>query len=311
MTWLIFALGVVLAVAGAISIASGIPYIQIEWGWTEVIAGTTALSGGILTFALGAVLFRLSALQRAVQRGSFGFPSSNEPDAQPASTPDTSDFPDVAAEAAQPVLEPFDRMAPPTMGEDIEPYLTPAPPDIGADEAAETDPPVGPQAPRRVPWTAKLRARFRKPENRLPTAPDPESEPSLELPPTFDPALTDAGAVPHLDLPGQAPGSSGLLGDDRERSPSEASPRDSSSQIAGFRTRGADNESPFHHVGIDDVATAATVVGRYEAGGASYVLFSDGAIEVETGTGLHRFGSMQELRAFIEAQEQQGSGQDR
>ena len=45
------------------------------------------------------------------------------------------------------------------------------------------------------------------------------------------------------------------------------------------------------------------IVGRYEAGGASYVLFSDGTIEVETATGTHRFASMEELKAFVERQD--------
>ena len=44
-------------------------------------------------------------------------------------------------------------------------------------------------------------------------------------------------------------------------------------------------------------------MGRYESGGASYVLFSDGTIEVETEVGLHRFGSMEELKAYIDQQQ--------
>lgn len=50
-------------------------------------------------------------------------------------------------------------------------------------------------------------------------------------------------------------------------------------------------------------ADAPTVVGRYEANGASYVLFSDGTIEVETETGTHRFASMAELKDHIDRQE--------
>jgi hypothetical protein len=43
-----------------------------------------------------------------------------------------------------------------------------------------------------------------------------------------------------------------------------------------------------------------TVVGRYQAGVASYVMFSDGTIEVETESGpLRRFASMDDLKAFI------------
>ena len=50
-------------------------------------------------------------------------------------------------------------------------------------------------------------------------------------------------------------------------------------------------------------AEAPTVVGRYEANGASYVLFSDGTIEVETESGTHRFDSMAALKQHIERQE--------
>ncbi len=42
------------------------------------------------------------------------------------------------------------------------------------------------------------------------------------------------------------------------------------------------------------------VVGRYNAGSASYIMYSNGMIEVETESGTHQFASMQELKAFIE-----------
>ena len=45
------------------------------------------------------------------------------------------------------------------------------------------------------------------------------------------------------------------------------------------------------------------MVGRYDANGAFYVLFSDGTIEVETDTGTHRYASMQDLRDHIARQE--------
>ena len=51
------------------------------------------------------------------------------------------------------------------------------------------------------------------------------------------------------------------------------------------------------------LAEAPTVVGRYEANGASYVLFSDGTIEVETDGGTHRFASMAALKDHIERQD--------
>ena len=41
------------------------------------------------------------------------------------------------------------------------------------------------------------------------------------------------------------------------------------------------------------------VVGRYSAGGAHYVIYSDGAIEAETEDGGLRFASMDELKTYI------------
>lgn len=44
---------------------------------------------------------------------------------------------------------------------------------------------------------------------------------------------------------------------------------------------------------------APKVVGHYKAGGARYMIFSDGAIEAETDQGAFRFGSMAEFKAYI------------
>ena len=49
------------------------------------------------------------------------------------------------------------------------------------------------------------------------------------------------------------------------------------------------------------------VVGRYNAGAASYVMYSNGMIEVETEQGTHQFASMQDLKAFIERRDAQVS----
>lgn len=49
------------------------------------------------------------------------------------------------------------------------------------------------------------------------------------------------------------------------------------------------------------------VVGRYNAGAAAYVMYSNGMIEVETEQGTHQFASMQDLKAFIERRDAQVS----
>jgi len=42
-----------------------------------------------------------------------------------------------------------------------------------------------------------------------------------------------------------------------------------------------------------------TVVGSYDSGGNQYVMYSDGSIEAHLPSGLHRFGSLEELKQFI------------
>ncbi len=41
------------------------------------------------------------------------------------------------------------------------------------------------------------------------------------------------------------------------------------------------------------------IVGTYQAGGCSYVMFADGSIRAQTPSGEHRFGSMDEFKAFM------------
>jgi len=41
------------------------------------------------------------------------------------------------------------------------------------------------------------------------------------------------------------------------------------------------------------------IVGRYAAGGANYVIYSDGTIEAETETGGYRFASMGEFKSYL------------
>ena len=43
-----------------------------------------------------------------------------------------------------------------------------------------------------------------------------------------------------------------------------------------------------------------TVIGRYDSEGTAYVMYSDGSIEAQSEAGVYRFGSMAELKAFIE-----------
>ncbi len=44
------------------------------------------------------------------------------------------------------------------------------------------------------------------------------------------------------------------------------------------------------------------VIGHYEAHGAHYIMYADGSIDAQTAHGVYRFGSMEELKSFIQGQ---------
>jgi len=52
---------------------------------------------------------------------------------------------------------------------------------------------------------------------------------------------------------------------------------------------------------LDTPEAAPTLVGRYSAGGANYMIFSDGSIEAETGEGTFKFASMGEFKRHLAA----------
>jgi hypothetical protein len=78
MSYLVVALGTFLSLCGALAITAGYGIIQVERGWAGVIAGATALSGGIVTIALGLILHGLSGLHALLKTGKALPPGPRE-----------------------------------------------------------------------------------------------------------------------------------------------------------------------------------------------------------------------------------------
>jgi hypothetical protein len=78
MSYLVLALGTLLSLCGAISISASYGIIQVERGWAGVIAGATALSGGLVTIALGFILHSLSSLHALLKTGTCLAPLPHE-----------------------------------------------------------------------------------------------------------------------------------------------------------------------------------------------------------------------------------------
>ncbi len=265
MSWLVIACGVLLAAGGGYSIVSGAPYMQVEFGWTEVIAGTTALAGGIVTIALGAVLYRLGALQKAVAQAVM-------PAATQTSDTQTSDaqISEAPAAVAPPLFVPtLDRS-------DVDAAeVGPLPADLYPPSPPAAD--VPPPRSRVSGLWSRFRSNRKTPDLPSVSLPEPPMEPRLGAPAPLTAAASSSDAMP-------------------DAAPPVASPAETEAEARG--------EPPPDTGGRD-------IVGRYEAGEASYVLFSDGTIEVETATGIHRFASMEELKAFVERQDAEKAATDR
>lgn len=63
MSYLVFGLGLLLSVCGSAAVYFGYGIVEVERGWSSVIAGATALSCGVVTIALGFILRSLAKLQ--------------------------------------------------------------------------------------------------------------------------------------------------------------------------------------------------------------------------------------------------------
>ncbi len=107
-------------------------------------------------------------------------------------------------------------------------------------------------------------------------APPPPAEETLEAPAVeLEPA--DIGEPESVPAP---------LAEDAEARPSE-SPAEHLQAPAEMEHAIAAPEDP------------PTLVGRYSAGGASYMIFNDGSIEAETGEGTFKFASMGDFKSFL------------
>ncbi len=274
MRWVIFALGVALALGGAASIVAGVPYIRIESGWTEVIAGTTALSAGIVTLGLGAVLNALRNLERRLVEGNS------------SAAPDVPGF----------ALPPAEQMALPLVATGLPSDDA----DVVLPSAAEHD---VPPAPASRPLMGRVKSKL----STMGTPANDRADPLVPVEPVPGTGRSSAASSAQRDRD-----ETSALRQPEENALDLTPRRSYARPSAAALTRGeTDDRVPSlipssQHIAAESVSgtlEAPTVVGRYESGGATYVLFSDGTIEVETETGTHRFASMEELKAYIDQQD--------
>jgi hypothetical protein len=337
MPYLVLALGAFLSIGGALSIFHGAGIVEVERGWTGVIAGATALTGGIMTIALGLILKALLELRPMLaNRLAVAAPPSDVTVAHDfdSRTADPSIAPPVgeptslmtaelesdmlaailapsetASEAERPFGAPAER--PKARSLPIAETFAPAPHDHDAtpyDSAAAARSPdpevVEPPAPEPEPVAEKSRFKInfnkRQPPASLPPEPKPVEEPE-------EPAMDDwlDRAFSALDKePPLAPTSPSRHPDEGELVTAEHAMAHAEPAPAAVAEAEPEPTHPFHEPEPAQhepppPATSA-VIGRYEADGTSYIMYADGSIEAQSDAGVYRFNSMTELKTFIE-----------
>jgi hypothetical protein len=309
MKYALFVLGMILIVVGGYFLISGSNIIEVERGWASVIAGTTALTGGIVTLGLAGVVKSLEDLRRlwaaGVERPLAGLPFQAAPVPAVAAieVPVAADFGPSEAEA-------FSSFEVEIAAD--EPPLPPAPevipnplPNPSMKERPRLTPQFERPQDRAEPSAAIAALRQRVADDfslnwpSFSQRPEPAPEPPIPLEsapaePTPDP---EPVTPPPLHL------------DDIDIDEAELLPRDAeatethetepvtepvSAAPAEFATAEADASSA-------PEAPKPKAIGRYEADGTLYVMFADGSIEAQSAEGTRHFKSMAELKASFHA----------
>lgn len=274
---LIYALGALLVACGLGFFAFSIDLIGIERGTAYATSGATLVGAGVVTIAIGRVA---QLVERIAASASAPAPVAETP--KPPRGADAVALAAAQAEAALAQTEgaaPVDIPAAPKAA-------SPAPPA----EVKRT--PVGGDAARVEAVAAKgadatTKAAGDAVEGRAAAA----SAATAAIPPVTTPA---PAASPKADAVGS-------------KKPHEAAPVRPVATAAPRVEQGPGGLDPFPAAQptsepMEPKASRAErrVVGRYQANGVDYALFSDGSIEAERNGAKQRFASLSELKSFIE-----------
>lgn len=237
--WGVTITGLLLAGGGAYAMWTGWDMILVERGWSLFIAGAAALSGGVVTMALGRVIAHLA---RLAALSSEKIEATAPPTA--AATPDW-------ALAAGPIERPAADE-------------NPAAVKVSASQAAgKAAPGQAPVASAAAPKASPAQSLPLKSEGKAAKGEGPPHRPAAVPPRLRREAQTDTPAF-----------------DSRP-----AAPPDFAALLNGQPQPEAEPEKP------------PAEVDRYTAGDATYVMMSDGSVEVHSAEGVQRYPSLAALKA--------------
>ncbi|WP_297299325.1 hypothetical protein [uncultured Methylovirgula sp.] len=321
MKYALFGLGMVLIIVGGYFLYTGSNIVEVERGWSAVIAGTTALTGGIITLGLAGVVMSLEDMKRLWVSAPLAREAGAASLAAETSAAATMEIP------VAPNLGPVPAAAEVATATEVELEVVRA-----AEEGPAPAPGIFPRPLRKAwprpkpefttrapapaeasPAIAELRRRVAEDLNldwpsftAPPVVPIPEPLPET-LP--GEPESTEAVKPPPLGLD-DFDNESGIgresdadretraetfAASEIEPGPEEAPPP----PIAATPEPVAPSEP--EPVAAESAKPAPKAIGRYEADGTIYVMFADGSIEAQSAQGTRRFKSMADLKASFQS----------
>jgi hypothetical protein len=308
MRLLLLLFGGALIAAGAAAMLYGTDNVLSERGWSALISGATVFAAGAVVIALAAVIAKLDQVAGALHAARGNSPAYSEiaaaapiaaavvTEAVLHAVPGREDEASDPAPVLLPVEAPEgDRHRAVSSGHGDVADLAVAANHVDAHEDRPAAAPAERSAETSFDWLERALAADEgsaaRPQPESPLAGADSSAPvplsKSELPPA--PSEPEpAGEREELFV--QA---------DRLSTPLVAA---SQGEDAPRPQRWEPPAAPVASDGLAPPAADPAILGRYQANGNSYVMFSDGSIEAVTQTGVYHFKSMAELKAFIEAQ---------
>jgi hypothetical protein len=309
MSVILFILGILLAAAGIVAIGFGIPINEFNLGNTLIVAGTIAISAGLILIGLAAAVDQLTQILVALRPRAGARPALQPQAAEPAAPAGVRSAP-VSARAVEPAPVPIPPKAPMPAPPRPAVFAQPRAEDRGPEPApAESAPEASFSAIER------LRSSLGRPERKASEADsdDAEDVPHASVAPPASTAPAGAnGSAP--------PGGAGA--DTRKKPPldflfrSKAREPQPEAFDAVWPKRGprrasepADesSEAPIERsysgpppVSAADDPRPAAILKSGVVDGMAYTLYADGSIEAQLPQGTVRFGSIAELRSHIE-----------
>jgi hypothetical protein len=269
MSFVLLLTGVLAAAIGAIMVGFGIPINEFSLGNTLIIAGTTALMGGLIVIGLALALRQLGNLAAAL-------------DARP-----------MAANAPVSGRPPHDAIdpAPSRTGGPRMPMPVPARPEMQQPRPAR-EPRIGADSPSGESAESPARA----PTRPLPPSADATLEMPSWRPPRPAPELSprkDTARVAPPERRGTEAAYDAIWPAEGRISPPERTDAPSP-EPRPITDSGSSEVTP--NVRPEPVSVLKSGV----VDGMAYTLYTDGSIEAELAQGVVRFGSIEELRNHLE-----------